>query len=88
MPRNEARPLSATDHAVQTRNLHALQAVTEPVTVFYVKRDGSESQSTGKVAFFNGQPGMDTGSVTIDTDDKGPRTINLHRIVEIKSVFV
>lgn len=54
------------------------------VTVHYTKRDGSQSASTGTVSYFNGTPGMDTGSVTIDTLDKGPRTINLHRITRIE----
>ena len=48
--------------------------------VDYIKRDGSKSSSTGTVGDFSGTPGMDTGSVTILTEDKGPRTINLHRI--------
>jgi hypothetical protein len=67
----------------QRVNLATLQAATGPVTVTYVKRDGKQSASTGTVGFFNGKPGMDTGSVTIETEDKGPRTINLHRIITI-----
>lgn len=58
----------------------ALEEVTTPVTVHYVKRDGSASSSRGTVQFFNGREGMDTMSVTLDTEDKGPRTINLCRV--------
>jgi hypothetical protein len=83
MPRNEAKPLSLTDARRQRVNQRVLEGLTE-VTVKYTKRDGTESSSTGKVAYFNGLIGYDTGSVTIDTLDKGPRTINLHRIHHIE----
>ena len=85
MPRNEPLALSPEDQRVQARNLAVLQNVPagKPVTVAYVKRNGQQSHSTGTVEFFNGKPGFDTGSVTIATDDKGPRTVNLHRIIHI-----
>lgn len=83
MPRNVAKPLSPADAAVQNVRHHDLLRRTGPVTVSYLKRDGSKSSSRGKVGFFSGQPGFDTGSVTIETEDKGPRTVNLHRIIQI-----
>lgn len=83
MPRHIPQPLSDDDFAVQTRNRDILVGAAGPVTVSYVKRDGSPSSSTGTVEFFNGKPGFDTGSVTIATDDKGNRTVNLHRITHI-----
>lgn len=87
MPRNEALRLS-NDDLTRQRIYHAvlLHAKTNnvPVEVRYIKRDGSASASTGTVGEFSGRPGCDTGSVTIHTDDKGPRTINLHRIVNVR----
>jgi hypothetical protein len=91
MPRNEAKPLSAALCAVQRENAQTLSTYLDSDTqvfVRYFKRNGTESSSTGKVTYFNGAVNMDTGSVTIDTDDKGPRTVNLHNIVEIKEVEV
>lgn len=81
--RNQPKPLSPADYERQSRNLRILQGADKTVTVSYVKRNGQESSSTGTVAFFNGKPGYDTGSVTIETEDKGPRTVNLHRISSI-----
>jgi len=81
--RNEPKPLNDLDHRRQARALAALQA-RETATVSYVKRDGKAGKATGKVAYFNGKPGFDTGSVTIETADRGPRTINLHRIDSIE----
>jgi hypothetical protein len=85
MPRNPTRPLSAADHMRQ-RTVHAslLKAEDAPVRVYYTKRDGSASFSKGPVKGFSGTPGMDTGSVTIEDPEKGPRTINLHRIYLIE----
>lgn len=84
MPRNIAKPLSAADHLRQ-KSVHAsLLGMEGPVRVYYTKRDGSPSFSKGEVTHFNGTPGMDTGSVTIDDPDKGPRTINMHRIYLIE----
>lgn len=85
--RNQPKPL---DHIEAMRQRHVGERLNKfygtdkIVTVVYSKRDGNVSQSTGTVDFFNGTPGMDTGSVTIKTEDKGPRTINLHRIIEIR----
>lgn len=84
MPRNIAKPLSPADHAIQKVRHGHLLSVDGPVTLTYVKRDGTTSSSTGTVGFFSGTPGMDTGSVTIETEDKGPRTINLHNIIRIR----
>lgn len=81
--RNQPKPLSPADSAVQRVRQHDLSRREGVVTVTYQKRDGSVSSSTGRVGFFNGRPGFDTGSVTIETEDKGPRTINLHRIIKI-----
>ncbi len=86
MPRNEPKSLSLVEHANQrVRQSHLADCMDREVTVTvsYVKRDGSASSSTGKVAYFNGRPGFDTGSVTINTEDKGPRTVNLHNITRI-----
>jgi hypothetical protein len=84
MPRNEARPLIPSLAARQRRNVEALEGRTDTVTVRYIKRDDTESSTTGTVKFFNGRVGYDTGSVTIDDPAKGARTINLHRIYEIE----
>lgn len=82
--RNQPKPVSAFDakHAAHVARSLELASHRE-VTLSYVKRDGNTSSSTGTVKFFNGQPGMDTHSVTLDTLDKGPRTINLHRVVTV-----
>ena len=82
--RNEPQRLSPADIFKQTNNLDVLKGASK-ASVTYVKRDGKTSSSTGTIAYFNGRPGFDTGSVTIQTEDKGPRTINLHRIVDIKT---
>lgn len=81
--RNEPKPLSFEDARIQRQNRDILVNLNGPVTLHYVKRNGQKSHSTGTVAFFNGTPGMDTGSVTLHTPDKGDRTINLHRIFAI-----
>jgi hypothetical protein len=81
--RNEPKPLDRIDARRQRVNRDVLQGLDE-VTVRYTKRNGTESSSTGRVAYFNGKPGYDTGSVTIETADKGPRTINLHLIHTIE----
>lgn len=82
--RNEPKPLNPFDQRRQAINAKVLRAASTPVTVRYVKRNGQESASTGTVGFFNGRVGFDTYSVTIETDDKGPRTINLHSIHTIE----
>lgn len=86
MPRNIAKPLSQSDARMQSRNTEILRpfvGTDEPVCLHYVKRNGEKSTSRGTVQFFNGQPGMDTGSVTIADPVKGNRTINLHNIIVI-----
>ncbi len=86
MPRNQPKALSVVEHTnqrVRQSHLSACQQADTTVQVSYVKRDGTTSSSTGKVAYFNGRPGLDTRSVTIDTADKGPRTVNLHNITKI-----
>lgn len=80
--RNEAKPLNPVETAVQSLR-HAALPVGRRVHVEYVKRNGEKSSATGEVKFFNGRPGYDTGSVTIDTEDCGPRTVNLHRITKV-----
>lgn len=84
--RNIPKPLSPEDYAQQTRMRDILAAQSGPVTVFYTKRNGQEGSATGPVQFFNGKPGFDTGSVTIDsTETKGrPTTVNLHLITIVK----
>lgn len=82
MPRNEAKPLDEFSAARQRKMADALE-IDQHVTLTYSKRDGSESRATGTVKFFNGKIGFDTGSVTVETSDRGPRTINLHRIIGI-----
>ncbi len=84
--RNIPKPLDRADSIRQSVNANTLQAVPagKSVHVSYVKRDGSVSSSTGEVAFFNGRIGYDTGSVTIADQNKGNRTINLHRIITIE----
>lgn len=87
--RNIPKPLNDVERFVQTAALDALKPLHETgkvVEVNYRKRDASAGTSTGTVKFFNGEPGMDTGSVTIDTADKGPRTINLHRITSYRVI--
>ena len=83
--RNEPKPLDR-ETAMRAYALRdRLSDATGPVTLEYVKRDSSVSKSTGTVRFFNGADGMDTMSVTLDTDDKGPRTINLCRVIRMLS---
>lgn len=87
--RNQPKPLNDVERYIQDRALEALQgaqADEQRVEIIYTKRNGDQSSSTGAVAFFNGQPGMDTGSVTILTEDKGMRTVNLHRITKWRRV--
>ena len=87
--RNQPKPLGPIERYLQDRATEALAPFVSTETVVevqYQKRNGDISSSTGKVAFFNGKPGFDTGSVTIDTADKGPRTINLHRIERYRVV--
>lgn len=85
--RNQPKPLDEFEYRRQMVNRGVLANAMDkgqPVAVEYVKRDGSVSSSFGQVVFFNGQPGMDTGSVTIADETKGNRTVNLHRITVIK----
>lgn len=87
--RNEPKPLDHLDAQRQRLNLSILEramAEGRVVTLEYVKRNGNLSSATGPVQFFNGKPGFDTGSVTVDsTESKGrPTTVNLHRITVIK----
>lgn len=86
MPRNEAKPLSETEYRYQTKVKNALAPTADyrDVLVRYSKRDGTKSEAVGRVKFFSGKPGFDTGSVTIETRDRGNRTINLHRIYYIE----
>lgn len=81
--RNIPKPLTRAECDHQHDMLEALKAA-ETVTVDYTKRDATSGTATGTVKFFSGEPGMDTGSVTIETVDRGPRTINLHRIKVIR----
>lgn len=85
MPRNQAKRLDFSDTRRQL-DVHTelLRRGEDTMKVSYVKRNGQESSSTGTVAFFNGRPGFDTGSVTIADREKGNRTINLHRIIAIE----
>jgi hypothetical protein len=85
MPRNVAKPLNHVD-TMRARIYMGVLTRREgkPVTLTYVKRDGKESTSTGVVNYFSGVQGMDTHSVTLDTPDKGARTINLHRITKVR----
>lgn len=83
--RNQPKPLSEIEARYQRKVADILSKVTyRDVALTYTKRDGSESRSVGRVSFFNGRIGYDTGSVTIETADKGPRTINLHRITKVE----
>jgi hypothetical protein len=83
--RNEPKPLSREAAARAYNFQAALEALTDgpAVTLNYTKRDTSTSSSTGVVRFFNGREGMDTMSVTVETADKGMRTINLARILSV-----
>lgn len=85
--RNQPQPLTPEEcMRVNTLTVHLQRAQAEnrPVLLQYVKRNGERSQSTGTVEFFNGSPRMDTGSVTLKTEDKGMRTINLCRVVNMR----
>jgi hypothetical protein len=86
MPRNEAKPLSENDAYHQRKVWRALESVKDyrDVGLTYIKRDGTTSRSAGKVLFFNGRIGFDTGSVTLDDPAKGQRTINLHRVTKVE----
>ena len=82
--RNQPKPLSHEDRRWQNivrMGMVTAMSVDMSVQVRYTKRNGEVGNSTGKVIFFNGTPGMDTGSFTLDTADKGQRTINLHRVI-------
>ena len=83
MPRNEAQPLSR-DEAHRSYRLRDRMSEGDNVTLWYRKRDGSASTSTGEVRYFSGKDGMDTMSVTVRTPDKGDRTINLCRVVRFQ----
>lgn len=85
--RNQPIALDRTDaaHAYTVRD-----ALTEGKVyrLTYVKRDKTESESTGAVQYFNGREGCDTMSVTLDTTaTKGrPSTINLVNVTSIQEV--
>jgi hypothetical protein len=83
--RNEPVALDRTDamRAYAVRETLESLSEDEVVTLEYFKRDGSESSSTGVVRYFNGREGCDTMSVTLDTPDKGMRTINLNKVTRI-----
>ncbi|HEV7948346.1 MAG TPA: hypothetical protein VGP24_01140 [Glaciihabitans sp.] len=86
MVRNIAKPLSIVESEYQhalVEQLSPLKDTDTLVELTYTRRDGMLSRSTGTVAYFSGEPGMDTGSVTVKTEDKGPRTVNLHRIARV-----
>lgn len=86
MPRNVAKPLTTEQyHRVlgYTRELADRFNHDESVTLNYVKRNGSDSSSTGKVEGFVGNAMMDTFSVQIVDVVKGIRTINMVGIKEI-----
>ena len=85
MPRNEAHPLSqaAAMRAYTLRAaLQGAQSNGQEVSMRYVKRDGTESASTGAIVGFPGRDGMDTMSVDIVDRVKGIRTINLNRVIK------
>jgi hypothetical protein len=84
--RNEPKPLSRDEAARAYALQSALENVDGAVMLTYIKRNGMESSSTGTVRFFSGREGMDTMSVTLETKDKGMRTINLCRVVSAKVV--
>lgn len=84
--RNEPKILPLEDQIRQIGFQKRLAGESGIVKVDYTKRNGERSSSTGTVGDFSGIPGMDTGSVTILTEDKGPRTINLHRIAAVYRV--
>lgn len=81
--RNEPKPLTR-DEAHRSYSLRDKMTEGDEVTLWYRKRDGSASVSTGEVSYFSGRDGMDTMSVTVKTPDKGPRTINLCRVVRFQ----
>ncbi len=66
--------------AYAVRDMLSAVPAEVPVTLYYTKRNGDKSKSTGTVGPFSGQDGADTMAVTVYTSDKGPRTINLSRI--------
>jgi hypothetical protein len=78
--RNEPKPLDRTA-AARADALRDSLIVGDYVRLTYTKRNGKTSSSTGEVAFHNGQDGMDTMSVTLNTPDKGARTINLAGVI-------
>ncbi len=87
MPRNHPVALTKTTAMRAYRLRDALVRAQEQgisVRLEYVKRDRTYGASEGTVSFFSGQDGMDTMSVTLDTADKGPRTINLCRVYDAR----
>lgn len=81
--RNEPKPLDR-DEAARAYRLRDRLTEGSEVTLWYRKRDGAASTSTGEVRYFSGKDGMDTMSVTVRTLDKGDRTINLCRVVRFQ----
>lgn len=91
MPRNETLPL--TDYQLATvakwsNTLFLADSVSEKVTLEYVKRPDKNgvcvaSSSTGVIVGFNGAES--NLAVTLDTADKGPRTINLVGLTNVRS---
>jgi hypothetical protein len=85
--RNTPKPLDPRDDARVESLVNYLRGLREGtvVTLTYVKRDNSTSQSTGLVGKFSGTPHTDTASITIDTTPtKGrPSTINLVGVTNI-----
>lgn len=85
--RNIPRPLRPDEYQYTLSVMRELAGAFNddvPVTVHYVKRNGTESSSHGKVDSFPGKAGFDTLSVNIVDEVKGIRTINLVRIKRIE----
>lgn len=88
--RNQPKPLSPADDKRVESLIDYLRSRPERATIVlhYVKRDGSRSRSVGVLPDepFSGRPHHDTASVTLNTADKGPRTINLCRVTFADSI--
>lgn len=85
MARNPSLPLSVEQLAnvcAHSAALFAAMGTGDTVTLTYVKRDGSVSSSTG-VVLPTVLGAESTLAVTVDTADKGPRTVNMSGILAV-----
>lgn len=86
MSRNKPEAVDEVTRRRTIRDAHMLAEVGVPVTLSYIKRNGTEGESTGPVIGFSGVVGDKNFSVILDTSaTKGrPSTINLDGVFDIE----